>query len=154
VPGRLAWHVGRMRYVTEPLFDMQSSPLHVGGVIPDWDHGPWVYVCHMFQIIGDPYWKNGHTEASVFVRARQIVCVPVAWWPGTEKDERRCHRMWKKNRVSPAAEFFRHGFAYDKWVRAKILEMPEILQPRQLEIYDQIMERYRREQRHLGDDAA
>lgn len=133
---------------------MPPSPRHVGIVSscePSWLHGPWVYVCHMFQKTGDPFWKNGYTEASVRVRARQIACIPVAWWPGTEKDERHCHRMWKVNRVSPAAEFFKHGYAYDQWVLRKIQEMPETLQDRQLETYAQIMLRYHREFR--GDAA-
>lgn len=124
-------------YVQEDLFPGLPAP---------WLPSPgWVYAAHMFQRTGDPFWKLGYTEASVYVRARQIACVAVAWTPGAQRDERQLHRMWKRSRVSPAAEFFRHSYALDQHVLAMIKQMPATLQDRQLEIYDQIMQRYRRE---------
>jgi hypothetical protein len=142
------------RYQQDMLFNVPPSLRHVDGVTPTWLRGPWVYACHMFQKTGDPFWKIGTTEASVFVRARQIACVPVAWWPGTEQDERRWHREWKKKRLSPAGEFFRHGYALDAWVRRQILEMPETLRGRQLDVYDQIMRRFLMDRYRREDGAA
>jgi len=75
-----------------------------------------VYVMHMPQRSGPDMWKIGHTVRSVQVRAREIACVPIAWWPGTEHDERDLHRRFKRLRMSPSAEFFLRAPDIDQWV--------------------------------------
>lgn len=130
------------------LFDVPPSPPHVitgTSDEPSWQDGPWNYACHMFQKTGPSMWKLGFTDVSVLGRSRQIACVPVAWWPGTMQDEHGMHRTWKVNRVSPAAEFFYHGPAMDRWVLRQIMAMPETLRGRQGDVYMDIMQRFYRE---------
>jgi hypothetical protein len=98
------------------------------------------YIGHFEQRTGPAMWKLGYTEASVYVRARQIACVPVAWWPGSMADERRMHRQWKHQRVSPVNEFFYHGPEIDRWVLQKTREM--IAPATQLAVLAEILLRY------------
>jgi hypothetical protein len=98
-------------------------------------------------------WKLGYTEAFPPIRARQIACVPVAWWPGSMRDERRMHRLWKRSRVSPAAEFLEHSDALDRWVLQRINEMPPAFRARQLEAFAQIMLQLRERSSRHGDVA-
>jgi len=105
----------------------------------------WRYAAHLFQRSAAPLWKLGYTEVSVLTRARQIGCVPVAWLPGSMRDEREMHRRWKHHRMSPAAEFFFHGDSLDEYVRQMIGEMPALIRDRQFDVWEDIMRRVRQQ---------
>lgn len=130
------------------LFDQVDTPATLAPV-----PSSWCYIAHMFQSSGPAMWKLGYTAVSPLVRARQIACVPVAWWPGTMRDERRMHRQWKADRVSPAAEFFRHGHSLDRYVWQTIQQMPEPLRDRQTAVFAQIMLRLHEESQSYGGAA-
>ena len=98
------------------------------------------YIGHFEQRTGPAMWKLGYTEASPYVRARQIACVLVAWWPGSMADERRMHKQWKHRRVSPTAEFFYHGPDIDRWVLGMTREMAAATN--QLAVLAEILLRY------------
>ena len=102
-----------------------------------------VYVAHFEQRTGPAMWKLGYTEASPFVRARQIACVPVTWWSGSMLDERKMHRQWKHHRVSKASEFFYHGEDIDRWVLRMTRETPVPYRDRQLATLAEILLRLR-----------
>jgi len=67
-------------------------------------------------------WKLGHTTRTVWIRAAEIDCFPVAWWPGGKYDERAMHRLFGHLRMSPSAEFFRRGADIDQWVLQQALK--------------------------------
>lgn len=111
------------------------------------------YAAHFFQRTGRPMWKLGYTEVSPLVRAKQIACIPVAWWPGSTRDERAMHRLWKHHRVSPAAEFFEHSDDMDRWILQKVGQMPAAFRAGQMEVFAQIMLRLREQDEGYGDAA-
>lgn len=106
----------------------------------------WNYAHHLFQRSGNPMWKLGETKDSPRRRARQISCTAVAWWHGSQRSERRMHKLWKYHRVSPAAEFFwQDGDELDCFVLKHIKAMPAALRQMQIEVFAQIEVRYHQE---------
>lgn len=134
-----------------PLFDLEDIPDLTA--VSQLDLSGSLYAAHFFQRSGPPMWKLGFTTVFPPRRAGQMACIPVAWWPGSMRDERRMHRLWKHDRVSRASEFFYHSDALDRWVLARTREMPTAYRPAQLAAFAEIMLRIRQPVDDYGDAA-
>lgn len=135
------------------LFDLpQSARVPTSLVLASQVEAPGkLYIAHFEQRTGPALWKLGYTEAYPPHRARQIACVPVAWWQGSMLDERKMHRQWKHHRVSKAAEFFYHGEDIDRWVLRMTKQMPHAAP--QLAVLTEIMLRLSLPAADYGDAA-